>query len=247
MRNIKLIIEYDGTKYCGWQSQKNGISIEDTLRKAIKNIINEDIKLIGSSRTDAGVHAKGQVANFFSETCIPADKLPFAINSRLPHDIVVLSAKDMPHEFHARYSSTGKRYSYTIYNRKIPPAIMRSYVAYCPYELNFNLMKEAGQHFIGTKDFSAFKSSGGSAKTSVRTIRQLEFEKIDNIIRFEIEADGFLYNMVRIIAGTLIDVGIGKIKPYEIEYIIESKDRKKAGRTAPASGLCLEKVYYNYD
>ncbi|QCX34828.1 tRNA pseudouridine(38-40) synthase TruA [Caloramator sp. E03] len=247
MRNIKLVIEYDGTKYCGWQSQKNGISIEDTLKSAIKSIINEDIKLIGSSRTDAGVHAKGQVANFYCESNIPTERLPFAINSKLPHDIVVLKAEDMPLDFHARYSSLGKRYSYTIFQRKIPPALMRSYVAFCPYELNYDLMRMAGEYFLGTKDFSAFKSSGSSVKTSVRTIRYLEFEKYDNIIRFEIEADGFLYNMVRIIAGTLIDVGIGKIEPEDIESIIESKNRKRAGRTAPASGLCLEKVYYKND
>ncbi|SKA99124.1 tRNA pseudouridine38-40 synthase [Caloramator quimbayensis] len=244
MRNIKLIIEYDGTKYCGWQSQKNGISIESTIKSAIENIINEDVKLIGSSRTDAGVHARGQVANFYTETKISSEKLPFAINSKLPHDIVILSAEDMPLDFHARYSSIGKRYSYTLLNRKIPPAIMRNYVAYCPYELNFDLMKRAEGYFIGTKDFSAFKSTGSSVKTSVRTIRDLKLDKIDDYIRFEIEADGFLYNMVRIIAGTLIDVGLGKIKAEDINDIIDSKDRKRAGKTAPASGLCLEKVYY---
>lgn len=151
MRNIKLTVEYDGTNYCGWQRQKNGISIEDTLKSAIENIIKEDVKLIASSRTDAGVHAKGQVVNFISETKIPSQKLPFAINSKLPKDIVVLNAMDMPLDFHARYNSLGKKYSYTIFNRNIPPAIMRNFVAYCPYELDFDLMKEASKYFIGKK------------------------------------------------------------------------------------------------
>lgn len=244
MRNIKLTIEYDGTNYSGWQRQKNGISIEGTIEDAIKKVINEDIKIIGSSRTDAGVHARGQVANFFTETKIPIDKIPYAINSKLPCDIVILDAEDVPDDFHSRYSCTGKRYSYTILNRKIPSAILRNYTAHCSYKLDFELMKKAEKFFIGTHDFSAFRSTGSSVKTSIRTVSYLNLEKKGDIIRFEIEADGFLYNMVRIIAGTLIEVGMEKIDPYDIPAIIESKDRSRAGKTAPASGLCLEKVYY---
>lgn len=244
MRNIKLTIEYDGSNYSGWQRQKNGISIEETLEEAIKKITNEDIKIVGSSRTDAGVHAKGQVANFTTCSKIPVERFPAAINSKLPPDIAVVNAEEVPLDFHSRYSSKGKMYSYTILNRKTPPALMRNYVTHCAYDLDFEKMKKAAVFFIGTHDFSAFKSTGSSVKTSIRTVNLLELLKDGEIIKMYIEANGFLYNMVRIIAGTLIDVGRGKI-PYEsIPEIIRSKDRTKSGQTAPASGLCLEKVYY---
>lgn len=244
MKNIKLVIEYDGSNYSGWQRQKNGTSIEEIVETAIKRIINEEIKIIGSSRTDAGVHARGQVANFVTRSKIPVEKFPSAINSQLPKDIVILDAAEVSSEFHSRYSSKGKRYSYTILNRRIPPAIMKNYVSHCPYILDFNNMLEAAGYFIGTYDFSAFKSTGSSVKTSVRTIRHLELTKEGDIIKMYIEADGFLYNMVRIIAGTLIDVGREKIPAKKIPEVLLNKDRKLAGQTAPAAGLCLEKVYY---
>lgn len=244
MKNIKLTIEFDGTNYCGWQRQRNALSIEEKVEDAIKRIVNEDIKLIGSSRTDSGVHARGMVANFITLTKIPTSKLPAAINSKLPEDIAILSAEEVPEDFHARYSSIGKRYSYTILNRKAPPAIMRNYVAHYVYDLDFDLMVKASRAFLGTHDFSAFKSTGGSVKTSVRTVKLLELDKDNDMIVMNIEADGFLYNMVRIIAGTLIDIGRGRIPAQCISEIIESKDRERAGHTAKASGLCLEKVYY---
>jgi tRNA pseudouridine38-40 synthase len=244
MKNIKLTIEYDGSKYNGWQRQKNGNSIEDTVEQSIKKITNEEIKLIGSSRTDAGVHAKGQTANFITSTNIAIDRLPAAINSQLPGDIAIVKAEEVPLDFHSRYSGKGKMYSYTILNRKSPPALFRNYVSHCPYELDFELMLRASRHFIGSHDFSAFKSTGSSVKTSVRTIRLLDLVKEDDTITMFIEADGFLYNMVRIIAGTLMDVGRGKIPDDSIPDIILSRDRKRAGKTAPATGLCLEKVYY---
>jgi tRNA pseudouridine38-40 synthase len=244
MKNIKLTIEYDGSNYCGWQRQKNGISIEDTVELAIKKIVNEEIKIIGSSRTDAGVHARGQVANFITSSKIPVDKLPGAINSQLPKDIVIIDAAEVSKEFHSRYSSIGKRYSYRIINRKIPPAIMKNYVSHCPYILEFDKMLRASEYFIGTYDFSAFKSTGSSVKTSVRTINCLELKKENDMITMYIEADGFLYNMVRIISGTLIDVGRGRIPSENIPEILANKDRKLAGQTAPAMGLCLEMIYY---
>lgn len=244
MRNIKLTIEYDGTNYVGWQRQKNGTSIEETIEKAIMNITGENVKIIGSSRTDAGVHAKGQTANFYTMSKIPDLKFASAINSKLPRDIVILEALDVDKNFHSRYSSIGKRYSYKILNRKQPPAYFKNFVEHCPYELNYSHMVSASGAFLGKHDFTAFKSTGSSAKTSIRTIKMIELTKNDDLITINIEGDGFLYNMVRIIAGTLIDVGRGRICPDSIMDIIESRDRGKAGKTAGASGLCLERVYY---
>lgn len=244
MRNIKLTIEYDGTNYVGWQRQKNGISIEETIEKAIRDITCEEIRIIGSSRTDAGVHARGQTANFLTASRIPDSKFSSAINSRLPKDIVILDSLEVDEKFHSRYSSIGKKYSYRIINRRQPPAYLRNFVEFYPYELDFSLMTAASKAFLGQHDFTAFKSTGSSVKTSVRTIKMIELTKNEDLIIMNIEGDGFLYNMVRIIAGTLMDVGRGKI-PYDcIPDIIGSKDRARAGKTAGASGLCLEKVYY---
>lgn len=244
MKNIKLLLEYDGSNYCGWQRQKNGVSIEETVETAIKKIALEDIKLIGSSRTDAKVHAKGQAANFYTSSSIPVERLPYAINSKLPWDITVVDAIEVPMEFHSRYSCKGKKYSYKILNRKFPSPLLRNYACYCPFDLDLKAMKAAAKCFLGTNDFSAFRSTGSSVKTSVRTIKNVELLKDNDMIIMYIEADGFLYNMVRIIAGTLIEVGMGKI-PYEnIPAIIYGKDRKLAGKTAPPQGLCLEKIYY---
>lgn len=244
MRNVKLTIEYEGTSYSGWQVQKNAVSIQEILEKTIGSLVAHEVNLIGSSRTDAGVHAKGMVANFLTGSSIPERNFPAAVNGRLPKDIVVLRAEDMEESFHSRYSSTGKRYSYTILNRREPSAILRNFAAHVWTPLNIDNMKRAGEYFIGTHDFSAFKSSGSSVKTSVRTVRYLEITSYEDIIKIYIEADGFLYNMVRIIAGTLIEVGKGRIEPHEITGIIDGCDRERAGKTAPPQGLCLEKVYY---
>ncbi|MDO6353760.1 tRNA pseudouridine(38-40) synthase TruA [Caloramator sp. CAR-1] len=244
MKNIKIVIEYDGTRYCGWQRQKNGVSIQETIEKAIEKVTGEKIEIIGSSRTDAGVHAKGQVANFLTSSTVPPEKICYAINSFLPDDIVILSSQEVPLDFHSRYNSKGKKYSYTILNRKIPSALLKNYSAHIPYELNIEDMIRASKYFLGEHDFSAFKSTGSSVKGNVRTIKRLELIKDEDIIKMFIEANGFLYNMVRIIAGTLIEVGKGRIKPDDIPFILDSRDRKKAGPTAPAQGLCLEKVYY---
>jgi tRNA pseudouridine38-40 synthase len=244
MKNIKITIEYNGSGFSGWQRQLNGVSIEETIDTALSQVTNEKIKLFGASRTDAGVHAKGQVANFVTNSVIPANKYPAVLNGKLPKDIVILNGEEVPLDFHSRYHTIGKNYSYTILNRKIRPAYMDNYVAFCPYYLNFEHMEKAVKHFLGTHDFTAFKSKGGSVKTSVRTINKLELSKDEDIIKLIIEGDAFLYNMVRIIAGTLIDVGRGRIPYTSIPDIILSKDRTRAGKTAPASGLCLEQIYY---
>lgn len=244
MRNIKLTLEYDGTNYLGWQKQKVGITIQGTLEEAIKFLTKEEVEVTGSSRTDAGVHAKGFVANFKTNSKIPSEKFREAINHKLPEDIVILKSEEVEEEFHARYNAMGKTYSYSILNRDVPSAIDRNYLYHVKRRLDVESMKEACQYFIGTHDFSAFKTSGSSVKTTVRTIKELYIEDNDDIIKIYVTGDGFLYNMVRIIVGTLIMVGSNKIKPLEIKNIIASKEREKAGICVPASGLVLEKVYY---
>ncbi|ASW42187.1 MAG: tRNA pseudouridine(38-40) synthase TruA [Clostridiales bacterium] len=244
MRNIKLTIEYDGTNYLGWQKQKNGATIQGTLEEAIKLLTKEEIELVGSSRTDTGVHAKAFIANFKTNSTIPADKFREAINHKLPEDIVIIKSEEVDINFHSRYDAKGKTYSYSIINRDIYPAIGRNYLYHIKKKLNINSMKEACKYFIGTYDFSAFKSSGSSVKTSIRTIKDLHIDEENEIIKIYVTGDGFLYNMVRIIVGTLLMVGNNKIKPEEITNIIESKDRQKAGICVPAKGLTLEKVYY---
>lgn len=244
MRNIKLTLEYDGTNYLGWQKQKIGATIQETLEKAITDLTNEEVVVIGSSRTDAGVHAKGFVANFNTNSRIPADKFRGAINHKLPDDIVILKSEEVEEEFHARYNARGKTYSYSILNRDVPSPINRNYLYHLKRKLDVKAMKEACKYFIGTYDFVAFKTSGSSVKTTVRTITELYIEEKDNIIKIYVTGDGFLYNMVRIIVGTLIMVGSNKIYSNEIKNIIDSKQREKAGLCVPATGLVLEKVYY---
>ena len=244
MRNIKLTIEYDGTSYGGWQKQKNNRTIQQCIEEAIKLLTGEEVELIGSSRTDAGVHAKGMVANFITNSQIPADKFREAINTKLPDDIGIIKSEEVDKNFHSRYDSKGKTYCYTLVNRYEKVCIGRNYVYQVREELNYDLMKEAAKYFLGKHDFKAFKTNGSSVKTSVRTISGLELELKDDVIKIFVSADGFLYNMVRIIVGTLIEVGKGKIKPEDIESIIKNGDRSKAGPCVPPNGLVLEKVFY---
>lgn len=244
MRNIVLVIEYDGTNYHGWQIQKNAITIQEIITKAIEKITDESIDLIGSSRTDSGVHALYQVANFKTCTKIPTSKIPNALNSILPADIVIKDAFEADMNFHSRYSAKGKRYKYIIYNRKFGSPILRNYSWHIDKSLNVEKMMESLKYLEGTHDFSAFKASGSSVKDSIRTVRDISLVKNGFNIEFEIEADGFLYNMVRIIVGTLVEVGLGKISPTDIKKIIESKNRCMAGKTAPPQGLFLTKIYY---
>jgi len=244
VRNIKLLIEYDGTNYAGWQRQKNVMTIQEKIESAIEEITGEKTQITGSSRTDAGVHAKGYTGNFYTNSKIPVEKFTGAINSQLPRDIVILHCYEVPTEFHSRYNSTGKMYSYTILNRYEDVAVGRNYIYHHKWILDVVAMKEASDYFIGTHDFSAFKNLGSSVKTSVRTITRLDIVKNEDTIKIYIAADGFLYNMVRIIVGALVRVGEGKIKPNEIRNIIESKERSKAGKSVPPGGLCLEEVFY---
>ncbi|MCR4944880.1 MAG: tRNA pseudouridine(38-40) synthase TruA [Clostridium sp.] len=244
MKNIKLILEFDGTNYGGWQKQNNNKTIQEELEKAIRKATGEDIEVIGSSRTDAGVHSRGMTANFKTNSSIPPERFREAVNRHLPDDIAILKSEEVNDSFHARYDSKGKTYSYTIVNRYEKVSIGRNYVYHVKDELDLLKMQEACKYFIGKHDFTAFKTNGSSVKTSVRTIKELYMEKDGDSIRIFVTADGFLYNMVRIIVGTLLEVGKGKIDPKSIENIIESKDRNQSGPCVQPNGLVLEKVYY---
>ncbi len=244
MRNVKLTIEYDGTNYCGWQKQNNEKTIQEEIEKAIYKAVGEIVEVIGSSRTDAGVHARKMVANFKTNATIPFDKFKYAINDKLPDDIAIIESEEVSEDFHARYDSKGKTYCYSIINRQQKPAIGRNYVYHFKWDLDIEKMREACKYFIGKHDFKAFRSLGSSVKTTERTIKELYIESEGEKINIFITADGFLYNMVRIIVGTLLKVGRGKIPIEDIEKIILLGDRKKAGPCVPAQGLILEKVYY---
>lgn len=244
MKNIKLIIEYDGTNYYGWQKQNDKVTIQGTLEEAVRNLTKEENEVIGCSRTDSGVHARGFVASFKTESTVPPHKFREAINYRLPDDIVVLSSEEVSEDFHPRYLAKGKTYEYTIYNNLVPTALNRAFSYHYKYPLDIESMKEACNFFKGTHDFKAFRSEGSSVKTTVRTIYDLNIKTEGDFIKISVSGDGFLYNMVRIIVGTLINVGRGKIAPHDIEKIIAGKDRKEAGDCVPAKGLKLVEVYY---
>lgn len=244
MRNIKLIIEYDGTNYFGWQKQPHKVTVQQTIEEAIGKITKENVEIFGSGRTDKGVHARGQVANFLTEARMPGDKFKNAINSALPEDIVISHSEEVEYSFHSRYNAIGKEYKYIFYNRRMPSPLLRNFAYHVPQKLHFDIMQKGATDFIGTHDFKAFMASGSSVKNTIRTIHHVNLNKNHEIIELKIHGNGFLYNMVRIIAGTLVDIGIGKIHRDTIPLIIDSRDRKNAGHTAPSHGLYLEKVFY---
>jgi len=244
VRNILITIEYDGTNYHGWQRQKNALTIQQLIEESIQKVTGVKAKLIGSGRTDTGVHALGQRANFKTETNIPADRIPLALNGHLPPDIRIINAVEAQPDFHARYDVIGKKYRYRIFNRNVPSAVLRNYSCFIPVKLELDGMKEAAGYIIGRKDFSSFCSSGSLVRSRTRNVQMLEFRKDGCIIDMSIMADGFLYNMVRIIAGTLVEVGRGNLMPEEIKTVLDKRDRRCAGPTLPPQGLFLEEVYY---
>lgn len=247
MRNIRIIIEYDGTNYSGWQIQKNAPSIQEEIQKSIKKITGEDVNLIGAGRTDAGVHAKGQTANFITGSRVPADKFAWALNSVLQKDIVIKSSEEASLSFHSRYDAKSKIYSYTIHKGLFPPAIMRNYVYHVNFgsKIDMEKMKRAADCFVGTHDFKAFMATGSNVVNTIRTIYSIKIEENEEYIRIFYHGNGFLYNMVRIITGTIIYASIGKMNADNIPEIIKKGDRELAGITVPTHGLCLEKVYYD--
>lgn len=245
MRNIKLIIEYDGTNYSGWQRQSNSLTVQEVIERALYKLTGKECILIASGRTDAGVHALAQVANFtIGSSSIPSAKFSYALNSLLPHDIVIKRSEEVSPNFHSRYSAKAKKYKYLIYNSEHPSALLRNRAYHISQPLNLDNMIKASEYFHGTHDFAGFMSSGSSVKSTVRTIKSISIAPKSDGLELEVSADGFLYNMVRIIAGTLISVGMGKIFPHSVKDIIRSCDRKQAGKTAPPQGLYLVEVYY---
>ena len=244
MRNIKLIIEYDGKGFNGWQKQPNKLNIQGEIERAIEEITGEKVNLIASGRTDAGVHSLGQTANFQTQSHIPIEKFAKAINSKLKKSIVVKSAEEVDEHFHSRYSVKSKTYRYIINNSENGTAIYRGLEYHMPIKLDHEKMNEAIKFFIGEHDFKAFKASGTSSKSSIRKILDASVRKEGERIIIEITGTGFLYNMVRIISGTLVEIGQGKLKPEDIKEIINSQDRTKAGKTLPPHGLYLVKVEY---
>ncbi|OQB14724.1 MAG: tRNA pseudouridine synthase A [Firmicutes bacterium ADurb.Bin193] len=235
---------FNGSGYHGWQMQKNALSIEEILSSAILKITGEKSVITGCSRTDACVHALYYVCNFKSETSIPTEKIPLALNTALPDDIRVNRCAVLDDSFHARFSALSKTYIYKAYTARIANPFLKDFAYHFPYEIDFEKIKNAAAYFVGSHDFSAFMASGGSQKTTVRTVTELEVTRQGDEIHFTITADGYLYNMVRIIAGTLLYVGIGKIKSDEIPEIIKSGDRRRSGITAGAQGLYLARVVY---
>ena len=245
MRNIKLIIEYDGKEFNGWQKQPNKLNIQGEIEKAIERVTGEKVDLTASGRTDSGVHAIGQVANFKTNSTIPVEKIPIALNANLKKAIVIKSAEEVDERFHSRLNCKKKTYRYIINNSKYGTAIYRNLETHIPMKLDISKMQEAVKYFEGEHDFKAFKASGTSSKSSVRIIYKAEVIEAENErIYIELTGNGFLYNMVRIISGTLVDVGLGKLEPKEIETIIHDKKRENAGKTLPPQGLYLVNVEY---
>jgi tRNA pseudouridine38-40 synthase len=245
MRNIKLLIEYDGTKYQGWQVQPKGPTIQGVLEEKLRLLTGDPIRLFGSGRTDSGVHALGQVAHFKTKCPMDIHSILRALNSLLPPDIVIQRIGDVEESFHARKHSKSKVYEYRILNRNIRSAFQQRYVWHIPQKLDLEAMKEGARFLIGEHDFSSFQSTGSPTRTTIRKVIRAEWKKERmGLIRFEIEANGFLKQMVRALVGTLVEVGKGKIGSEEFRKILESGDRKKAGPTAPAHGLFLKEVKY---
>jgi tRNA pseudouridine38-40 synthase len=245
MRNIKLLIEYDGTNYVGWQVQAKGLTIQGMIEEKLKLLTGESVRLIGSGRTDAGAHAFGQVAHFKTRSQMDLRSIQRALNSLLPHDIVIKRVEEAKEDFHSRKQARSKVYEYRILNAPIRSVFHRGYAWHIVQKLDMEEMKKATQKLVGEHDFSSFRSTGTPTKTAVRKLFRAEWKKGRNgLIRFEIEASGFLKQMVRAIVGTLVEVGKGKIDADAFRRILESKDRKKAGPTAPAHGLFLKKVKY---
>jgi tRNA pseudouridine38-40 synthase len=245
MRNFKMIVEYDGTAYCGWQRQENGLTIQQVLEEAIQLITGQKVAVIGSGRTDAGVHALNQVASFKCSTSLPVINIYRGMNSVLPPDIVVKEMEEVEGSFHAQRDVKSKVYVYKICNQRLRPALGRDFFWFIRFPLDLAVMKEASSYLIGTHDFSCFCATGTDVKDRVRTIIDMEIKTCDDgLIEIKVEAQGFLKYMVRNIIGTLVEVGRGKRKPEEMKVIIESRNRKSAGVTAPACGLFLKEVKY---
>jgi tRNA pseudouridine38-40 synthase len=243
MRNVKLTLEYHGARFAGWQVQPNGRTVQQVVQDAIAAVTGEKVDVIGSGRTDSGVHATGQVASFRTDSAIPAANLMHAINTKLPADVAVVGAGDVPEDFHARYSARAKTYRYSILNRPVRSPLEHDRSCRVDRPLDVAAMRAAAECLIGEHDFAAFQSKP-DGKPTVRTITRLGVVRDGPMVQLWVTADGFLYNMVRAIAGTLIEVGLGKRPASGMPALVASRDRSQAGPTAPPQGLCLVEVLY---
>lgn len=244
MKRVKIIVAYDGTNYCGWQVQPNGITIESVLNHHLSELLGEEIHVIGASRTDSGVHADGNVAVFDTSARMQAERISYALNTRLPQDIRIQDSCEVPSDFHPRFQRTVKTYEYRICSRKFPDPCSRLYSLFYYWELDVEQMKKAAAYLVGEHDFTSFCTKKEEVTNCVRTIYSLDIEKTGDQIVLRIRGNGFLYNMVRIITGTLLRVGGGLIKPEQIPEILAAQDRSAAAETAPAHGLKLVKIEY---
>lgn len=245
MRNIALRLMYDGTNYHGWQVQKTEVTVAETLERALSKICGGPVKLTGCGRTDAGVHALRYCANFKIDATIPTDRIPLAVNALIPPDIAVVDAVEAPEDFNAILSCEKKEYTYKIYNARIRNPLCVNRVHFCPIPLELEAMQQAAASFCGTRDFAAVRSVGTEVKSTVRTVHYCEVSSEGSLIELRVCADGFLYNMVRAITGTVIYAGLGKILPGDIEKILQGADRRFAGPTAPPQGLYMTKLWYS--
>lgn len=244
LKRIRLTVAYDGTNYCGWQIQNNGITIESELNRCLSDLFKEDIKVIGASRTDSGVHALGNIAVFDTQARMPAEKVSYALNQRLPEDIRIQASEEVAPDWHPRHCDSRKTYEYRIYRGQFPMPVKRLYSYFTYYKLNVELMRRAAAYLVGEHDFKSFCQTGAQVETTVRTIYALEVEEQGQDVVIRVCGNGFLYNMVRIIAGTLLEVGQGRRSPESMEDVLLACDRQKAGPTAPAHGLMLMKYEF---
>lgn len=245
MKRVRIVVAYDGTNYCGWQIQPNGITIEEVLNERLRKLTGEDIRIIGASRTDSGVHALGNVAVFDTESSIPPERMAYALNQRLPEDIVIVRSDEVASDWHPRYQDqVMKTYEYHICNSTVPNPIRRLYSTYVSFPMDIGRMKEGAEYLVGEHDFASFCNIKTNVEDTVRTITSLEVFKSGEEITIRVTGNGFLYNMVRIIAGTLIRVGRGFYTPERVKQILEERERTAAGVTAPPNGLVLVSIEY---
>ena len=244
MKRIKLTVAYDGTDYCGWQIQPNGITVEEVLNRNLSELTGEEIAVTGASRTDSGVHAQGNVAVFDSDTTIPPERIAYAVNRKLPEDIVVIRSEEVPGDWHPRYQETEKTYEYHILNREMPDPVRRRDTYFVSYPLDLEAMRRAAAYLKGEHDFRSFCNVHTDVQDTVRTIYDLDIIRSGDLVTVRIRGNGFLYNMVRIIVGTLVRVGRGFYSPGQVKEILEAKERTSAGVTAPPQGLVLVKIDY---
>lgn len=244
MKRVMLTVAYDGTAYHGWQLQQGVATIESELNSALSALFGEEIKVIGASRTDTGVHALGNIAVFDTAARMPGEKVSYALNQRLPEDIRIQDSREVPADFHPRRQNSRKTYAYRILNRAFPVPMWRSYAHFIYVPLDIGLMQAAADHLVGEHDFRSFCSVHTTAETTVRTIYDITVERSGDLITIRVTGSGFLYNMVRIIAGTLMEAGKGRLLPEQTAQILEACDRTKAGPTAPACGLMLERYEF---